>query len=239
MRLMLPLAIVACVVSLALAVPARAEDLAFKDGRQWMGVRILSRGQHDVVVMQAGNVVTVRAADLTDACARALQIRSPTPEEIAARAADEARRVEAAKEREAAAAVETARLQNEANQRRQREQKLRADQAVAMAGRRYLVGTILQRLPNGALVLARDVPVRWAGSTQAVGGGSPAAAPQIEEPVASLPRVVGTIFVPEHPALAGKFKDSVVRGVVYPAGEYSYTNVMGADHRIAAWSLSP
>ena len=107
------------------------------------------------------------------------------------------------------------------------------------AGRRYLAGVIVQRLDRGALVRARQYRRPVTSHIQSIGGGSGAYAPQVEVEAQNLQRVVGLIFVPEHPALAGKFTDAAVSGVVYPVGEYAYTDVEGAPQRVAAWSFSP
>jgi len=61
----------------------------------------------------------------------------------------------------------------------------------------------------------------------------------MEAEAGNLQRVVGLIYVPGHPAIAGKYKDASVSGVLYLVGEYTYTDVQGAPQRVAAWSFFP
>jgi len=88
--------------------PAVAADLVFSDGKTWLEVKIVSQESTSLVVLHDGAVETVHAAQLTPECMAALNLRPPTAEELAARAAAEERaREEVARRQEQLKQFET------------------------------------------------------------------------------------------------------------------------------------
>ncbi len=80
-----------------------------------------------------------------------------------------------------------------------------------------LQGSVVARLPSGAIVQANGRP---------------------SQPIQGVVQgVIGLVYVHEHNMLNATTRDTPISGRVIPAGTYEYTDSQGVVHVLAAWRL--
>jgi len=228
---------VALVLSVA---PARAVDLEFADGTSWTGVRIVSGEPTSLIVLRSGAVETVHAAQLSEACRAALNLRLPTEAERTALAA--------------------------AGQRARDEAEKREQQRLALAERARLAATsaavtAVDRVP-GTGEAARETPAApvrepssivpidpWGAVTEIwldgriVARAEGGALVRADGPPSQGRRssdhgwLEGLVFIQPDRRLIATTRDTPVFARVVPAGERHITGGDGAVRIVAAYRL--
>ncbi len=198
------------------------------DGRDYHNVTVTQVDADRVHIMFDGGLGTLMLADLPPDLKKAFNF-----DPDAAKKAQVQREADQQASERGYAALDAARAKEEAA----RAAKEATATRLANRPKAYLMGAVLQKVPDVGLLVDCEMPEVTADSSASIGGGGNVYVPQTGCPK-GVNQAYGTFLLTGYPNEASLVDGSAIKTVAFANGTYSYTSVTGANKTVASYAAS-